>query len=568
MLSNGSVVPVQVSVVGTAGNDTLTGTAGADAIQGLAGNDTLDTGLGDDTLNGATGSDLLKGGGGNDTYVFARGDGADTVYDDYRTTTTTTTWVTSGYYTQQYVSDGYYSSDGYGNSYWVDTSYYQTVWVDTSHYVSNTVENRYDGGADVLSFGSGVSASDLLISLSGNDLIIGVKDPANPNATLAQLTDKITLQNWTDPLNRVETLKFADGTTLNIGSLSAFQSGTSGNDTITGTSANSWLSGGLGNDAITGGAGNDVLIGGAGNDTLNGGAGTDVAVFSGNVADYTISYNAATQAFVVTDLRSGSPDGIDTVTGVETFRFANGGFASTNYTSAPIILDLDGNGVDVIQLNASTAQFDVDGLAGRERTAWVSSSDGLLAIDLAADGEAGPNGVIDQTSEIVFTEWAPEASSDMAALRQVFDTNHNGLLDSGDDRWGDFRVWRDANGDGISQLGEVRTLGDMGIVSIGLNPTGSAAMLQDGSIIQGLSSFTRADGSAGLAGDVALAYQGGVNETGHGSALGDSMSGNQFAQLVQAMATHSGYFAGFETVVSQATPNDQMPLGTIATPVH
>ncbi|WP_430650128.1 calcium-binding protein, partial [Bradyrhizobium lablabi] len=101
VLSNGSVVPVQVSVMGTAGNDTLTGTAGVDAMKGLAGNDTLDGGLGDDTLNGGTGSDLLKGGGGNDTYVFARGDGADTVYDDYRISTTTTTWVTSGYYTQQ-----------------------------------------------------------------------------------------------------------------------------------------------------------------------------------------------------------------------------------------------------------------------------------------------------------------------------------------------------------------------------------------------------------------------------------------------------------------------------------
>jgi Ca2+-binding RTX toxin-like protein len=557
VLSNGSVVPMQVSVRGTAGNDTLTGTAAAESIQGLAGNDTLDTGLGDDTLNGGTGADVLKGGGGNDTYVFARGDGADTVYDDYRTSTTTTTWVTSGYYTQTWISVGYWAGDGYGTTYWVETGgYYQNDWHDTSHYETNTVVNRYDGGADVLSFGSGVSASDLLISLSGSDLVIGVKDPANPNATLAQLTDKITLQSWTDQLNRVETLKFADGTTLNISSLTAFQSGTTGNDTITGTAANSWLSGGAGNDTITAGAGNDILIGGSGNDTLNGGAGADTAVFSGNLADYTINYNSATQTFVVTDLRGGSPDGVDTITNVENFRFADGSFGITVFTAPPVILDLDGNGVDVTELDLSTARFDMDGVAGRERTAWVGSKDGLLAIDLAADGKSGPDGVIEQTSEIVFTQWAPGASSDMAALRQVFDTNHNGLLDSGDDRWGDFRIWRDGNGDGISQAGEVRTLAEMGIVSIGLNPTGTSTSFKDGSAIQGVTNFTKADGSMGIAGDVSLAYQG-------GSRLDSSL-----AQLVQAMAVHSSLKSGLETAIAIQASSDPALQGTITPSWH
>jgi hypothetical protein len=95
----------------------------------------------------------------------------------------------------------------------------------------------------------------------------------------------------------------------------------------------------------------------------------------------------------------------------------------------------------------------------------------------------------------------------MAALRQVFDTNHNGLLDSGDDRWGDFRIWRDANGDGTSQSGEVKTLDALGITSIGLEPSGPTQRFSDGSAIQGLASFTRTDGTTGVAGDVSLAYQ-------------------------------------------------------------
>jgi hypothetical protein len=173
----------------------------------------------------------------------------------------------------------------------------------------------------------------------------------------------------------------------------------------------------------------------------------------------------------------------------------------------PVILDLDGNGIDIVQLGASTASFDMDGDGGREHTAWAGNQDGFLAIDLAADGKSGPDGMIDQAKEIVFTQWSPGASSDMAALRDVFDSNHNGQLDLGDARWSEFRIWRDANGDGVSQPGEVKTLDALGLASIGLEPVGPSQHFSDGSAIGGLAGFTRADGTMGTAADVALAYQ-------------------------------------------------------------
>ena len=37
---------------------------------------------GNDTLDGGAGNDLLNGGAGNDTYIFDRGYGQDTVYDN------------------------------------------------------------------------------------------------------------------------------------------------------------------------------------------------------------------------------------------------------------------------------------------------------------------------------------------------------------------------------------------------------------------------------------------------------------------------------------------------------
>lgn len=120
----------------------------------------------------------------------------------------------------------------------------------------------------------------------------------------------------------------------------------------------------------------------------------------------------------------------------------------------PVILDLDGNGVDVTPLGSSSAFYNMDGGSGRIHTAWVGGNDGLLAIDLASNGRVGPDDVIDQAKEIAFSAWAPGSTSDMAALRQVFDTDRDGELSAGDERWDDFRIWQDSNGDGISQFSE------------------------------------------------------------------------------------------------------------------
>jgi len=176
------------------------------------------------------------------------------------------------------------------------------------------------------------------------------------------------------------------------------------------------------------------------------------------------------------------------------------------YRAPPVVLDLDGNGIDITPLSASTASFDMNGGGQRLPTAWVAGHDGLLAIDLGADGQPGPDGVIDQAKEINFTLWAPSISSDLQALREVFDTDRDGKLDPGDARWSEFRVWADANWDGVSQPGEQKTLSDLGIASIDLNPSPSSKSFSDGSSIQGLSSFVRSDGSTALVGDAVFAY--------------------------------------------------------------
>jgi hypothetical protein len=104
--------------------------------------------------------------------------------------------------------------------------------------------------------------------------------------------------------------------------------GGAGNDTLKGNAiANS----------LDGGAGDDTLAGGGGNDTIIGGSGTDTAVFSGSEASYSILYNAATASFTVADQRAGTPDGSDTVTGVENFQFSDGTFASSAFMTIPLV---------------------------------------------------------------------------------------------------------------------------------------------------------------------------------------------------------------------------------------
>jgi hypothetical protein len=69
------------SLIGNAGNDTLIGGNGTDFLVGSAGNDLLDGGYGDDTLTGGLGTDTLTDGNGQDIFVFASGEGIDTITD-------------------------------------------------------------------------------------------------------------------------------------------------------------------------------------------------------------------------------------------------------------------------------------------------------------------------------------------------------------------------------------------------------------------------------------------------------------------------------------------------------
>ncbi|MGO8577727.1 beta strand repeat-containing protein [Rhizobium leguminosarum] len=193
-------------------------------------------------------------------------------------------------------------------------------------------------------------------------------------------------------------------------------------------------------------------------------------------------------------------------------------YNSSNQLIGPVLLDLDGNGhvdlrpIDLTNMAASPT-FDWDGDGVRDTTAWAGPTDGFLAIDLASDGTAGSDGVIDQAKELAFSLWAEQdgaagSISDLDGVRLVFDTNHDNVLNSDDERWNEFRVWRDANQNGLTDQGELLTMTDAGIKLINLMPTrdGSQAFA-DGSIITGTSSYETLDGSKHLVADASLIYR-------------------------------------------------------------
>jgi Ca2+-binding RTX toxin-like protein len=69
------------TLVGSDGDNLLDGGAGDDGISGGGGNDTVQGGAGNDIIDGGTGDDRLTGGDGDDVFVYAPGDGADTITD-------------------------------------------------------------------------------------------------------------------------------------------------------------------------------------------------------------------------------------------------------------------------------------------------------------------------------------------------------------------------------------------------------------------------------------------------------------------------------------------------------
>ncbi|HVJ02616.1 MAG TPA: hypothetical protein VM662_10560, partial [Sphingomonas sp.] len=181
-----------------------------------------------------------------------------------------------------------------------------------------------------------------------------------------------------------------------------------------------------------------------------------------------------------------------------TLRFSNKTFGMLS----PVVLDLDGNGVDLVSIKKANSRFDMNGDGAADDAGWISKRDGFLVIDRDDDGR------ITTAAELSLAAEDEDALSGLAGLARL-DSNRDGKVDASDARFGELRLWVDANGNGVSDAGELRTLAEAGIKSVRVNGTAApnrAINIGDSAVLA-TASFTRTNGTTGTVGDVALAYR-------------------------------------------------------------
>jgi len=326
--------------------------------------------------------------------------------------------------------------------------------------------------------------------------------------------------------------------------------GGEGNDTITvtaNTTTRGRLDGGAGNDTITGSNTGERIIGGDGSDTLMGGGGNDIYEVgdgdtingSGDGSGDSIIFNGVTlrgpKEPKESDPNEDGGDGCNdqpqnqpsegppwegpngemyeqsgstltiTLNGstltINNFNQGNYGFTipeegeSDNGNNIadcnedPLVIDLDGDGLE-FQSIYDGAYFDYGNDGFADRTAWVAPDDGLLVVDLNNDGRIIGNAEIFNNGEGGFE-----------ALRS-YDSNADNLINADDTDFNSLLIWQDANGDGRTDEGELKTLSEQGIESISLDNVASEASDIFGVSFFSQSTVTRTDGSTVAIGEV------------------------------------------------------------------
>ncbi|WP_230479391.1 hypothetical protein [Kingella kingae] len=172
------------------------------------------------------------------------------------------------------------------------------------------------------------------------------------------------------------------------------------------------------------------------------------------------------------------------------------------YGYDPLILNLDGKGIQTLAPSSVSARFDhnADGIA--TATGWAAAGNGILALDL------NNNGKIDSGKEIFGNHSVlpngTAAAHGYAALAEL-DSNADGIISALDDAFSSLKVWQDINQDGISQSNELFTLQALGIQSLNLEHQENSRDLGNGNGLTHIGSYTKTDGTTGEMGDVEFA---------------------------------------------------------------
>ncbi|CAN5472378.1 hypothetical protein BH11PSE11_BH11PSE11_04950 [soil metagenome] len=477
-----------VDLEGSDGANILTGNGGSNVIRGMGGDDTidggwdsstsglqitnksdlLDGGSGNDRIDsssvygsvmiGGTGNDTISGSGKEDTYVFARGDGQDLILDRSATIGAFNFPVTS---------------------------------------------------TDTLDFIGDLTANDVLLSRSGDDLVASIRGTSD-SVTVQKhfLADTATVSN------RIDQIRFSGGIVWDTAKIEAR---IASNNSIVATEGADFLVGTGGVDNLQALGGNDYVMTGNGNDTLDGGAGDDTLVGGADVDTY----------------RFGRGSGADTVIDPMTFDTA-GDFQTdiilmaADLTPGQITAKASGaNSLDLtLNIVGDTAQLILRDFYARD------ASYGGAKLVKFADGTIWDNIKLADLADSITGTAGADTLTGTAGADKLFGLAGNDTLNgqTGDDRLDGGAGSDTLNGGDGNDIYIVDNTGDV------INEAGTADSGID--YVESSVSLTLAANVDGLT----LTGNAAINGTGNG--LNNDMIGNDAANLLDGGAGDDYLYGG------------------------
>ncbi|WP_152442431.1 type I secretion C-terminal target domain-containing protein, partial [Grimontia indica] len=169
----------------------------------------------------------------------------------------------------------------------------------------------------------------------------------------------------------------------------------------------------------------------------------------------------------------------------------------------PIVLDLDGDGIETSDVTANPVRFDYNGDGQDVSTGWVSGGDGLLVRDINKDGQINDGSELFGSNTLL--QDGTTAADGYEAMAQ-HDTNADGVIDKNDAIYSELGVWVDKDMDGETDEGELLSLEEAGVASINLEAQ-SSDIEQNNNFIGKTSTYTTTDGEERTAADVWFSTQ-------------------------------------------------------------
>ena len=173
-------------------------------------------------------------------------------------------------------------------------------------------------------------------------------------------------------------------------------------------------------------------------------------------------------------------------------------FTEGKTTSSPLIVDLDGDGVETTTIENGT-HFDHDGNGFAEKSGWVGKDDGLLVRDINGNGEIDNGTELFGNNSVLSS--GEKAANGFEALKDL-DSNGDGVFNAEDNAWSEVKIWQDANGNGKVDSNELITLERANISGINLGYTNANIEDSNGNIIGQEGSFIKSDGTIGSIKDI------------------------------------------------------------------